>query len=66
MISEVRPQASGFGPEAEAESSGRWLHPSGMTELADCVVKDVEGRDVRVGDLWRDGPVVLVFVRHFG
>jgi len=37
-----------------------------MTELADCVVKDVEGRDVRVGDLWRDSPVVLVFIRHFG
>lgn len=37
-----------------------------MPELADCVVKDVEGRDLRVGDLWREGPVVLVFVRHFG
>jgi hypothetical protein len=37
-----------------------------MTNLADCVVKDVEGRDVRLGDLWRDAPAVLVFVRHFG
>ena len=37
-----------------------------MSELADCIVKDVEGADVRLGDLWREGPVVLVFVRHFG
>ncbi len=34
--------------------------------LADSIVKDLEGQDVRLGDLWRDGPVVLVFVRHFG
>jgi hypothetical protein len=34
--------------------------------LADCVVKDVEGQDVRLGDLWREKPAVLVFVRHFG
>jgi hypothetical protein len=40
-----------------------WFH---MPDLENCVVKDVEGRDVRLGDLWRDGPVVLVFVRHFG
>jgi hypothetical protein len=35
-------------------------------ELADASVKDVEGRDVRLGELWRDRPVVLVFVRHYG
>jgi hypothetical protein len=34
--------------------------------LADCIVKDVEGRDVRLGDMWRDRPAVLVFVRHYG
>jgi hypothetical protein len=34
--------------------------------LADCVVKDVEGRDVRLGEMWRDRPAVLVFVRHYG
>jgi hypothetical protein len=34
--------------------------------LADCVVKDVEGRDVRLGETWRDRPAVLVFVRHYG
>jgi hypothetical protein len=35
-------------------------------ELADAVVKDTEGRDLRLGDVWRDKPAILVFVRHYG
>jgi hypothetical protein len=35
-------------------------------DLADVVVKDTEARDVRLGDLWRDKPAVVVFVRHYG
>jgi len=27
---------------------------------------DPEGRKVRLGNYWKDNPVVLVFVRHFG
>jgi hypothetical protein len=34
--------------------------------VADLVVQDLEGADVRVGDLWRDTPVVLVWLRHYG
>jgi hypothetical protein len=34
--------------------------------LADCEVNDLEGRPVRLGDLWRDGPAVLIFLRHYG
>jgi len=40
--------------------------PEFRLDLADTVVKDTEGRDVRVGDLWRDGPAVVVFLRHYG
>lgn len=29
-------------------------------------VQDEDGNKVALQDLWRDGPVVLVFVRHFG
>jgi len=29
-------------------------------DLADVVVKDTEGRDLRLGDVWRDKPAVLV------
>src|SRR2546422_3380282 len=35
-------------------------------ELEDVVLKDDEGRDVRLGDLWHDRPVALIFLRHYG
>ena len=36
------------------------------SELADVVVKDLEGEDVRIGSLWEERPAVLVFLRHYG
>jgi hypothetical protein len=36
------------------------------SELAGMGVLDPDGREVRLGDLWRDRPIVLVFIRHFG
>jgi hypothetical protein len=35
-------------------------------DLSRCRLLDTAGEPVRAGDLWRDGPVVLVFLRHFG
>lgn len=32
----------------------------------DATVLDENGREVRLSSLWQDGPVVLVFLRHFG
>jgi hypothetical protein len=29
-------------------------------------IRDLEGGELELQDLWRDGPVVLVFLRHFG
>ena len=40
--------------------------PSGADELADVVLEDHHGHEVRLGDLWRDQPAVLVFLRHYG
>jgi hypothetical protein len=40
--------------------------PRRADELAQIVLPDVDGRDVQLGDLWRDGPAVLVFLRHYG
>ena len=37
-----------------------------MQQLADVVVQDIEGNDVRLFKLWSDRPAVLVFVRHYG
>jgi hypothetical protein len=34
--------------------------------LADIVLPDHEGHDVRLGDLWQDRPAALVWLRHYG
>jgi prostamide/prostaglandin F2alpha synthase len=34
--------------------------------LGAVTVKDVDGQEVRLGDLWRERPAVLVFLRHYG
>jgi hypothetical protein len=36
------------------------------TQLAGIEVLDPEGRPSALGQMWRDRPVVLVFIRHFG
>jgi hypothetical protein len=36
------------------------------TRLAGIELSDWEGRRVRLGALWRERTVVLVFIRHFG
>jgi hypothetical protein len=40
--------------------------PARADDLAELVLKDADGRDVRLGDTWRDGPVALVWLRHYG
>jgi len=40
--------------------------PERADELADVVLQDHTGAEVRLGDLWRDQPAVLVFLRHYG
>ncbi len=34
--------------------------------LAEIVLPDQDGTDVRLGDLWRERPVALVWLRHYG
>lgn len=34
--------------------------------LADIVLPDQDGNETRLGDLWRDGPAALVWLRHYG
>ena len=36
------------------------------TRLSGIELEDFAGESVRLGSLWRDRPVVLVFIRHFG
>jgi len=36
------------------------------TRLAGIELSSWDGASVRLGDLWAERPVVLVFIRHFG
>ena len=36
------------------------------TKLADEVLIHPDGSEQRLGDLWKDSPHVLLFLRHFG
>ena len=40
--------------------------PERADELADIVLQDSNGADVRLGSLWEERPAVLVFLRHYG
>jgi hypothetical protein len=37
-----------------------------LDALADLKLPDPDGAMHRLGDTWRDRPIVLVFLRHFG
>ncbi len=37
-----------------------------VEKLRDARVLDLEGNEVRLGDLWAEQTVVLVFLRHYG
>ena len=34
--------------------------------LANLTLPTVEGREIRLGTLWQESPVVVVFLRHYG
>jgi len=40
--------------------------PARADELAGIVLRDHDGRDVRLGELWSQRPVALVWLRHYG
>jgi hypothetical protein len=40
--------------------------PERADDLADFVLQDQRGEDVRLGELWSEGPAVLVWLRHYG
>jgi hypothetical protein len=40
--------------------------PDTADALAELVLRDHEDAEVRLGDLWKDKPVALVWLRHYG
>jgi len=49
-----------------AKERQRTSPPEHADALADIVLLDHDGNEVRLGDLWREEPVALVWVRHYG
>lgn len=37
-----------------------------VEELGAMELRDADGREVRLGELWRERPAVLVWIRHYG
>jgi prostamide/prostaglandin F2alpha synthase len=35
-------------------------------QLADIVLPDALGQEIRLGSLWQNKPAVIVFLRHYG
>jgi hypothetical protein len=48
-------------PEAASDDPARWA-----VRVASARVLDLNGAPVRVRDLWRNGPTVTAFLRHYG
>jgi hypothetical protein len=47
--------------------SREWARPPAQAdELGEVTVEDLDGNEVRLRELWRDRPAVLVFLRHYG
>jgi hypothetical protein len=40
--------------------------PDRADALAEISLLDHDGREVRLGDLWKDRPAALVWLRHYG
>ena len=40
--------------------------PKRADALAEIVLLDQDGNDVRLGDLWSERPAALVWLRHYG
>ena len=49
-----------------AKDRQRTSPPQRADDLADIVLPDQDGNEVRLGDLWSEEPVALVWVRHYG
>jgi hypothetical protein len=40
--------------------------PARADDLGELTLVDLEGNDVRLGDVWRERPAVLIWLRHYG
>jgi hypothetical protein len=52
-----------FGATAKQQ---RTSPPERADELAEIVLPDQDGNEVRLGELWAKRPAALVWLRHYG
>ncbi len=57
---------AGPGGAAAGRATGDATGDAMVARLAELEVLDAAGMATRLGETWRDGPIVLAFVRHFG
>jgi hypothetical protein len=75
MVHESAPSTKVASVESTCVCSAPWIRCGGQREdrkvsiasrLSPIEVLDLEGRSVALGSYWKEKPVVLVFIRHFG
>jgi hypothetical protein len=49
-----------------ASDRQRAAPPATAAPLADLVLPDQDGNEVRLGDLWSERPAAMVWLRHYG
>lgn len=49
-----------------AKTKQRTHAPARADSLADLVLPDHDGREVRLGDQWAERPAALIWLRHYG
>jgi hypothetical protein len=67
----LEPERSGGRPHpvevrVPSSTSGPYTWLVDLNALAELKLPDADGVMHRLGDAWRDRPIVLVFLRHFG
>jgi hypothetical protein len=49
-----------------ARTKQRTNPPASAGALAQIVLPDHDGHDIQLGELWREDPAALVWLRHYG
>ena len=66
MSSTIVTTAAGASRDVGADGIAAIVRGVDLLVLAETSLVDQSGASHRLGDLWQDQPIVLVFLRHFG
>ena len=66
MSSTIVTTAAGASRDVDADGMAAIVRGVDLFALAETSLVDQSGASHRLGDLWQEQPIVLVFLRHFG